>query len=142
MSKLLIDQRPLIVLPRFAVAVGLNEAIICQQIHYWLVVFKESRKFDHHRDGAWWVWNTIEGWQSNFPFWSLPTIKRTLASLREPYTRKDDKDRKVTREAILLTGRYNKMKIDRTLWYTLDYDEVNRIEAEALLDQWCGDDVS
>ena len=35
-SKLLVDEPPLIVLPSLAVAIGLAEAILLQQIHYWL----------------------------------------------------------------------------------------------------------
>jgi len=36
MSKLLIDEYPLQVLPSLAVIYGLNEAIILQQVHYWI----------------------------------------------------------------------------------------------------------
>ena len=35
-SKLLIDEPPLQVLPSLALKIGLNEAIILQQVHYWL----------------------------------------------------------------------------------------------------------
>lgn len=36
MSKLLLDDEPLVILPKLAAAIGLNEAIILQQLHYWL----------------------------------------------------------------------------------------------------------
>ena len=36
MSRLLINEPPLIVLPSLAKEIGLNEAIIVQQIQYWL----------------------------------------------------------------------------------------------------------
>lgn len=36
MSKLLIDDYPIQVLPKLAKVIGLNEAIILQQLHYWL----------------------------------------------------------------------------------------------------------
>ena len=35
MSKLLINEHPLQVLPSLATKIGLNEAIVLQQIHYW-----------------------------------------------------------------------------------------------------------
>ena len=34
--RLLIDEPPLMVLPSLAAVIGLNEAIMLQQIHYWL----------------------------------------------------------------------------------------------------------
>lgn len=36
MSKLLIDDYPIQVLPKLAKEIGLNEAIFLQQVHYWL----------------------------------------------------------------------------------------------------------
>ena len=36
MSRLLINENPLQVLPTLAVKIGLNEAMILQQMHYWL----------------------------------------------------------------------------------------------------------
>lgn len=45
MSKLLIEEPPLQVLPSLAVTIGLNEAIIIQQIHYWL---RDSRNGIEH----------------------------------------------------------------------------------------------
>ena len=36
MSKLLINEQPLQVLPSLAEAIGLNQAIALQQVHYWL----------------------------------------------------------------------------------------------------------
>ncbi len=35
MSKLLINEPPLMVIPTLAKALGINSAIILQQIHYW-----------------------------------------------------------------------------------------------------------
>ncbi len=36
MNKLLIDDYPIRVLPKLAELIGLNEAIILQQMHYWI----------------------------------------------------------------------------------------------------------
>ena len=36
MSRLLLEDEPLVVLPKLATVIGLNEAIILQQLHYWL----------------------------------------------------------------------------------------------------------
>lgn len=71
-SLLLIPDHPLQVLPALAVEIGLNEAIVVQQLHYWT---KRSK------DEEGWVYNTMEEWREQFPFWSESTIKRTWQSL-------------------------------------------------------------
>lgn len=105
MSKLLIDEYPLLVLPSLAVKIGLNEAIVLQQVHYWV---KQSGK---PRDGRMWIYNTFEDWRRQFPFFSMSTLKRTIKSLET--------------SGFLLTGSYNKQKTDRTKWYTIDLDMLN-----------------
>lgn len=109
MSKLLINEPPLLVLPSLAKAIGLNEAIVLQQIHYWL------QSSPHFYDGRRWVYNTAEGWQNNFIFWSEPTVRRILTSLRN--------------QGVVLTGNYNKAGFDRTLWYSIDYEKLKEMES-------------
>ena len=62
MSKLLIDENPLVLLPSLAVKIGLNQAIVIQQIHYWLQASKT--KINNKK----WVYNTIMSGMSNFLF--------------------------------------------------------------------------
>ncbi|WP_432371446.1 conserved phage C-terminal domain-containing protein [Staphylococcus chromogenes] len=104
MSKLLIDDYPIQVLPKLAEEIGLNEAIILQQIHYWLNTSK------HYHDGKKWIYNSYPEWQKQFPFWSLITIKRTIYSLEK--------------QKLLIAGNYNKAKFDKTKWYTIDYQTL------------------
>ena len=52
MSKLLINESPLQVQPSLAMAIGLNEAIFLQQLHYWIGTSRFVR------DGKKWVYNT------------------------------------------------------------------------------------
>ncbi|HED8493894.1 TPA: DnaD domain protein, partial [Staphylococcus aureus] len=104
MSKLLIDDYPIQVLPKLAELIGLNEAIVLQQIHYWLNNSK------HKYDGKTWIFNSYPEWQKQFPFWSLITIKRTIYSLEK--------------QNLLLIGNYNKAKFDKTKWYTINYQTI------------------
>lgn len=113
MTSLLIAERPLQVIPKLATKIGLNEAIVLQQIHYWLVNNEDKKSPDHYRDGRWWTFNTLDEWQRDFPFWSTRTIQRVLDSLR--------------RMGLVLTGCYNKSGYDKTLWYTIDYIEVDKL---------------
>lgn len=101
MDNLLLDDYPLIILPSLAKEVGLNESIILQQLHYWL------KKSTNERDGYKWVYNTYEDWVNQFPFWSVSTIRRTVTKLENAN--------------LIIVGNYNKLKIDNTKWYRINY---------------------
>ncbi|WP_419790358.1 replication protein [Staphylococcus chromogenes] len=107
MSKLLIDDYPIQVLPKLAEEIGLNEAIILQQIHYWL----NSSK--HNYDGKKWIYNSYPKWIEQFPFWSESTIKRTITSLEK--------------QNLVHVGNYNKVGFDRTKWYSINYTTLNKL---------------
>lgn len=110
MSKLLINETPLQVLPSLAKAIGLNEAIVIQQIHWLLNCSK------HYINGRFWLFNTYEQWQSqHFPFWSVETVKRTILSLEKW-------------GLLISTTEFNKMKVDKTKWYSIDYEKLAEIE--------------
>lgn len=106
MSRLLIDEPPLQVLPSLAREIGLNEAIMLQQMHYWLI------KSSHEFEGVKWFYKTLEDWQTEFPFWSTMTIRRTLTNLEK--------------QKVIRIGNFNKKKFDKTKWYTIEYQCVNR----------------
>ena len=102
---LLLNENPLIVMPTLAAHIGLNEAIILQQVHYWLL------KSDKLEDGRKWTYNSYESWREQFPFWSIATIKRTISSLEK--------------QGLLISGNHNKASFDKTKWYTLDYSKIH-----------------
>jgi DnaD/phage-associated family protein len=101
---LLISEPPLQVLPSLATKVGLNEAIILQQIHYWLV------KSNNFKDGQKWIYNSYAEWEKQFPFWSRSTLIRAVSSLE--------------RQGYLITANYNKAGFDKTKWYRIDYKKL------------------
>ena len=129
MSKLLIEEYPLVILPQLAAVIGLNEAIVLQQIHYWVDLFKQAKDKHHYQEGKWWVWNTGAEWQENFPFWSECTVRRILDSLRKPHKKTKRDDKKTSRGPLIIVGKFNKKGYDQTLWYRINYQEVDRIEA-------------
>ena len=65
-SRLLYDERPLVVIPELAVVVGLNNAIVLQQIHYWVRINQRADK--NFRDGNYWTYNTYKTGANNSPF--------------------------------------------------------------------------
>lgn len=110
-GKLLIDDQPLQVLPSLAKAIGLNEAIFLQQLNYFLRISK------NRADGRSWVYNTIKDWQAEFSFWSLKTVQRTIESLEEM-------------GLVLSTDKFNKIKMDKTKWYSIDYEKLSEIQVK------------
>ena len=111
MDNLILDEHPLLVMPRLATLIGLNESIVLQQVHYWLKG-KEQRQQDYI-DGRYWVYNTYEQWQEQFPFWSIMTIRRTMTKLEN--------------KGLLIAENYNKAGFDKTKWYTINYNTLNSL---------------
>ena len=112
MSRLLIDEHPLQVLPTLATKIGLNEAVILQQIHYWNDINKKAN--NNFEDGYYWTFNSYEEWSKQFPFWSSRTIQRTIKRLEDM--------------KLVVVGNYNKLQIDRTKWYRVDYKVLEVLE--------------
>lgn len=92
------------VLPGLATKIGLNEAIILQQIHYWT---RDNRRVI---DGYSWTYNSIPEWQKQFPFWSEITIRRVLKSLEE--------------KGLIIRRALSEDRFDSTYWYALDMDAI------------------
>jgi len=110
-SKLLFDSQPLVVDPELAVAIGLNEAIVLQQIHYWVNLNRKAGK--NYRDGYYWTYNSVAAWCKQFPFWGRNTVDRTLASLRK--------------QNLIIVANYNKMKMDKTNWYRVNHEALEQL---------------
>ncbi len=107
----LFDKHPIVLDKCMASIIGLNEAIILQQVHYWIELNKKNGRNFHK--GKYWTYNTYEEWHEQFPFWSKETIKRTFKRLRNM--------------KLIIVDRFNVYQMDRTLWYTIDYDKLNSI---------------
>lgn len=114
MTERLYNEPSLLVYPSLATAFGLNEAIILQQVHYWTQINKNAGK--NYVNGRYWVYRTYADWEKEFPFWCGSTIRNTINRLEK--------------QGILLSGNYNKMPMDKTKWYTINYDEFYRRMAE------------
>lgn len=103
---LLIDGTQIPVTSELAQVVGLNEAIVLQEVYYWCKVNKREKRPTH--DGYYWVYNSYRGWKENhFPWWSVSTIRRTFEKL-EAYN-------------LLVVGNYNRSKMDQTKWYRVNF---------------------
>lgn len=119
-SKLLVNEIALQLLPTLAEKVGLNEAVVLQQVHYLIIAGMSSPERNRKFDG--WVYNTVAGWQEQyFKFWSTKTLQRAITSLEEKGLLISRQDR-------------NYSNFYRMKWYTIDYQALNALidEPEAV----------
>ena len=105
--KELMEDYPLMFSPKLACAIGVVEAVFIQQINYWL------GKSKHVYEGRVWIYNSYNDWLDQFPFIKYQTLQRMIIKLEKA--------------GILLTGNFNKMPMDRTKWYTIDYDALHKV---------------
>ncbi len=110
MTKLLINEHPLMLLPTLAKAIGLNESIILQQLHYWL----NPKINNNKKEGRYWVFNSYNSWKEQFPFWSETTIKRTILSLEK--------------QLLIVSKNFNNSSFNKTKWYSIDYKKLSELE--------------
>ena len=76
---------------------GVNEAIMINNLKYWISFNKASSKNQH--DGHTWTFNSNEAFSKLFPFWKTYQIRTILKSL--------------IKKEVLITGNYNKIGYDR-----------------------------
>ena len=82
---------------------GVNEAIILNNLYFWIA--KNEANEQNFHDGYYWTYNSVKAFNKLFPYLSPKKIKNALNHL--------------INEGILITGNYNEVTWDRTLWYAL-----------------------
>ena len=80
---------------------GVNEAIMIKNFLFWIAKNKANNKNQH--DDRTWTFNSKRAYKELFPFWSDSQIKTIL--------------KKLFQKGMLITGNYNKIAYDKTLWY-------------------------
>lgn len=106
-SSLLINEPPLQLLPSLALILGLNEAIILQQLHYWL----NNKNAGIEKDGYKWIFNTYAEWQVNFPFLTIKAISRAFIKLEQL--------------GVVISEQFDKTHWDQKKYYRIDYDKLD-----------------
>jgi len=109
MSSLLTTDSPIIILPSLAIEFGITVAALLQQIHY--LALNPKKGLMHQ--GRKWVYNTLEQWHAKFCFWSMATIERAIAKLRQL--------------GVIHVERLGPHKTIRTNYYRIDYAKLAHI---------------
>lgn len=116
-NELFVDKsKTLIINTDLALVLGdLNEAIVLNQLNYWLGINRKAGK--NFIDDRYWVYNSYSDWKAkDFPYWSEKTIQRT-------FTRLENK-------GVVVSANYNKLGIDKTKWYTIDTERLQELVDE------------
>jgi len=114
-NKMLLDESPLVVLPSLAAAIGLESAVVLQQLHF-LIRMKMERHKDQPKDiarnihdGRIWVWNTYDKWKETyFNFLSVRSLQRIFLALEK--------------KGLIVSGNYNESNLNKTKWYSINYE--------------------
>lgn len=103
-----------------AVAIGLDDAVMLEQIRYW--VERNAKEGKNFHDGRYWTYNTFDQWHEQCPWFSVRSLKRIFARLEQ--------------RGLIITGRYNKKNYDQTRWYTIDYEKLGEITDSPIVPNW------
>jgi hypothetical protein len=115
------DDIPLLIPTNIASLIGLNEAIVLQQVHYWITKNGELDRVLNYKEDCWWTYNTYEQWQVQFPFWSTRTIQRIFRNLEKT--------------GLIIAKQFDKSKWKQHKWYTIDYGALYRMVRGVSLDE-------
>ena len=86
-----------------AIKYGQEESVILANFIYWINKSRANNK--HFYDGYYWTYNSVFALSKLFPFWTSRQINRIINSL--------------IKQGAIKSGNYNKMKYDRSLWYSI-----------------------
>jgi hypothetical protein len=97
--------------PHLGMLFGCCGALFLQQVHYWCEVNKEKKQ--SLAEGHYWCYNTYKEWEEQFLDFDQSTLRRKIQLL--------------VSAGVLVMGRFNKHKYDKTNWYRVDYEVLEKM---------------
>ena len=108
------DPHPMRIDGALAKEIGLSESIVLLQLEYLISI---SGAPEH--EGRRWTYQTLDQLHDeHFPFMGRSTIARTITSLE--------------RRGLIIISSFNKKGYDRTQWYALNPDGINKLHSIAI----------
>lgn len=104
-----LERNSLLIPTELAKLIGLHEALVLQQMHYWMC--KGAGKIV---DGIRWIWNSVADWLEQIPL--------TSWKLRRAFERLEHEFRLIKR------SRLDKRKWNQTTYYTIDYERLKALQ--------------
>lgn len=90
-----------------AVRFGQENSVILSNLCYW--IRHNAQNNINFFEGRFWTYNTLNAFQKQFPYFTVNQIRTILNNLKK--------------SGAVLTGNFNRVAFDRTLWYSVS-DEV------------------
>ena len=87
-----------------AIKYGDKGAVLLYYIKYWVRRNEIKKSEKHFHEGRYWTFNSIPDWHIEFPEYSEDSLVYQLNELEK--------------KGAIITGHFNKMRRDRTKWYT------------------------
>lgn len=102
---------------------GVDEAILIKTFQHFISTNRDNGQ--HHHEGKWWTYQTLDALKARYPYWKLHQIRRIIASLEK--------------KGVLMTAHLGhlekKAAFDRTLWYAFVDEEMFLGDAVPLNDK-------
>jgi hypothetical protein len=113
-THLLLNEKPLMVLPSLAKLIGINGSIAVQQIH-WFVEIKEEHSDDRTLyQGFLWCKYSLKQWQDKLQWMTVDGISRMFARLET--------------QNIIVSCQPDSNRRDQTKWYRVNYEGLSKFE--------------
>lgn len=114
MNYLLSDGDTIPLNPNLAKEIGVNHALVLQQLHFLLTVTRKQRRQYNYVEGRWWIYNTYPEWRrDHFKWLSVSAIKSIFRELEEA--------------GLVMSMQSVKSKFDRRKWYSINYEAFERL---------------
>ncbi len=120
----LFNSRPIVLNRDLAIILGDSDlALILQQIHYWLNINKQNAEkglsnINTYYENRFWCFQTYDQWEEEFEWLSYNTIRNKIKKLEQL--------------GLLISNNFNKLNIDRTKWYSIDYKKLLELQNTVL----------
>jgi len=97
---------------KLALTIGVSEALFLGRLHYWL----DPKRNRNQKGDHFWVYNTLEQWHQQMPFFSVSSIKRIIEKLKK-YN-------------LIIISNWPCNQFTRMLSYTINYEQLTKLHAE------------
>jgi hypothetical protein len=100
--------------PHLASVLGVNEAIILQQVYFYVTLHSRKKSTQHFHDGKFWVFNSYKQWRDqHFPWLTARGVQSIILRLET--------------KGLLISRQGLENPQDRRKWYTIDLEKLAKL---------------